>query len=162
MSFLFINKTLRLDNFGSTILAIIFWDFLVFYQIFLNHKWSESWLLVRNMVYTSCLTSCRRTKTYDLRKLGSIKKIWNLDRIITWCPVFLPKWTFCQYKWKTVQKLKSNVSCSALFHTNTNISLIYFGQDCLGKQYFASNSPKAPSNLTCFSHKVTAFKNWNS
>ena len=30
---------------------------------------------------------------------------------------------------KTVQKLKLNFSHSALFHTNTKVCLIYFGQD---------------------------------
>ena len=27
-----------------------------------HHKWNESWLLVINMVYTSCLTCCQTTK----------------------------------------------------------------------------------------------------
>ena len=31
---------------------------------------------------------------------------------------------------KTVQKLKLNISHSALFHTNTKVCLIYFCQDC--------------------------------
>ena len=44
---------------ACTIMAIIFWDFLMFYQIFFHHKWNESWLLVINMEYTSCRTSCR-------------------------------------------------------------------------------------------------------
>ena len=57
-------------------------------------------------------------------------KIPNFHRIVAYYPVYLPKWKFCQYKWKTVQKLKLNFSRSALFHTNTKVCLIYFGQDC--------------------------------
>ena len=33
----------------------------------------------------------------DLRKLGNIKKISKLHRIIAWCSVLLPKLKFCQY-----------------------------------------------------------------
>ena len=33
----------------------------------------------------------------DLRKLGNIKKISKLNRIIAWYPVLLPKLKFCQY-----------------------------------------------------------------
>ena len=32
-----------------------------------------------------------RKKTEDLRKLGNIRKISELHRMISWCPVFLPK-----------------------------------------------------------------------
>ena len=35
--------------------------FLMFCQIFLSPQLNGSWLLVINMVYTSCLTSCRLT-----------------------------------------------------------------------------------------------------
>ena len=45
----------------STILVIIFWDILMFTKFFFHHKWNELWLLVINMVYTNCLTSCRTT-----------------------------------------------------------------------------------------------------
>ena len=46
----------------STILVIIFWDFFMFYKFSFNHKWIELWLLVINIVYTSCLTSCQTTE----------------------------------------------------------------------------------------------------
>ena len=40
---------------------IIFWDFLVFYQISFHHKWNDARLLLMNIVYMSCLTSCWTT-----------------------------------------------------------------------------------------------------
>ena len=49
------------EDFESTITFIISWDFLMFYQIFFHHKRNEAWLLLINMIYTSCLTSCRMT-----------------------------------------------------------------------------------------------------
>ena len=33
--------------------------------------------------------------------------------------------------------------------------MTYFDQDCLSKQYFASNLPQAPSNLICLAILVT-------
>ena len=44
-----------------TILAIIFWDILMFEKFSCHHKWNKSWLFVINMTYKSCLTSCRTT-----------------------------------------------------------------------------------------------------
>ena len=35
-----------------------------------------------------------RLKTYDLRKLGNIRKILRFHRIIAQCPVLVPKWSF--------------------------------------------------------------------
>ena len=43
----------------STISFIIFWDFSMFYQIFLSPQVKRWRLLLINVVYTSCLTSCR-------------------------------------------------------------------------------------------------------
>ena len=46
----------------TTIMDIIFWEFLILYhKFYFHHKWNEAWLLVINMVYTSCLTSCQTT-----------------------------------------------------------------------------------------------------
>ena len=43
----------------ATIIFIIFWDFLMFSQICFHHKWNDAWLLLINMLYMSCLTSCQ-------------------------------------------------------------------------------------------------------
>ena len=45
----------------STIIFIIFWDFLMFYKFSFHHKWNDAWLLLKNMVYTSYLTNSRTT-----------------------------------------------------------------------------------------------------
>ena len=39
----------------------------------------------------------KKKKTYDLRKLGNIKKISKVHRIIAWCSDLLPKLKFCKY-----------------------------------------------------------------
>ena len=69
------NKTLILDildycQFLSSSLEyevyLLLWtwyfeNFWYFTKFSFHHKWSEAWLLVINMVYMSCLTSCRTT-----------------------------------------------------------------------------------------------------
>ena len=55
---------------------------------------------------------------------------------------------------KKCWKIEIELFLQALFHTNNIFCLIYFGQDCLWKQYFASNSTQTPSNLTCFNFLV--------
>ena len=40
-----------------------------------------------------------------------------------------------------------NFSRSALFHMKTRVCLKYFLNDCFWKQFFASKSPKTPSDL---------------
>ena len=49
-----------------TIIFIIFETLWCFIKYSCHHKWHDAWLLLINMVYTSCLTSCRtlpHTKT---------------------------------------------------------------------------------------------------
>ena len=87
-----------------------------------------------------------------LRKLGNIKKISKLHRIIAWCSVLLPKLKFCQYQQKILEKQKLNFSCRVLFHRKTTVCLKYFGKDCLCKQYFASNSPPDPFKFDLFNN----------
>ena len=80
--------------------------------------WSGPWLLVVSMVCSGCLRSCRTTLNFDNswgtsyitsllvintirftcgKKLGNIKEISKLHRIIAWCSVLFPKIKFCQY-----------------------------------------------------------------
>ena len=51
-------------------------------NFFFHHKWNEPWLLVINMVYTSCPTNWRTTYDLDFEKSGKIRKISKLHRII--------------------------------------------------------------------------------
>ena len=71
---------------------------------------------------------------------------------------------------KNLEKQKLNFSRSARFHMKTRASLIYFVNDWLWKQFFASNSIQIPSDLilltilltlrpfTQFQSKITAIK----
>ena len=47
-------------------------------------------------------------------------------------------------------KIEIEPSRSALFHMKTRVFLKYFVGTRLWKQFFASNLPQAPSNLTFF------------
>ena len=50
----------------GTIIDIIFWDFLILYQVFFAPQVKSLWLFAINMLYTSCLTSCQTA--WDLKK----------------------------------------------------------------------------------------------
>ena len=102
----------------------------MFDQIFLSPHVKRTWLLAANMVYTSYLTNFRTTQAVDLRKLGNIKKILKLRKIIGYCSVILPKYIFFQYWQKTPEKQKLNFSRSALFHMKTRNCLKHFVHDC--------------------------------
>ena len=49
---------------------------------------------------------------------------------------------------------KLNCSRSALFHMKTRVCLKYSMKGCLGKQFFAFNSPQAPSSLSFLTNFV--------
>ena len=68
-------------------------------------------------------------KTYDLRKLGNIRKVTKLRSITAWCLVFLKKGKSCSYYQKSIEKVKFNFSRSALFHVKTRVGLNYFAND---------------------------------
>ena len=46
---------------APTIISIIFWHFLMFYQIFFSPQVNDERLLLIKMAYMSCLTSCQTT-----------------------------------------------------------------------------------------------------
>ena len=57
------------------IMFIIFWDFLIVEQIFLSPQVKQSVAISNKLVYTKCrLVYTSRLKTYDLKKLGNIRK----------------------------------------------------------------------------------------
>ena len=60
-------------------------------QIFLSPQVKWSVIISSKLVYTSCLTSC-----WKFRKLGNIKKISNLHRVIASSSVLLLKLKFCR------------------------------------------------------------------
>ena len=60
----------------------------------------------------------------NLRKLGNIKKISHLHKIIAQCPVSLLKSKFCQYQQKTVQKLNFSRCAQTLKFVSYNLARI--------------------------------------
>ena len=56
-----IQMILKLYEDASTTTFIKIWDLLMFNKFSFHHKWNEVQLLLINMVYTSCLTSCQTT-----------------------------------------------------------------------------------------------------
>ena len=48
----------------QTIIFIIFETFWCFIKFYFHHKWNDTWLLLANLVFKSCLTSCRTTQNY--------------------------------------------------------------------------------------------------
>ena len=87
------------------------------------------------------------------------KKSGNSQNILELLPSSqssFQKKTFCQFQQKSPEKQKLNFSHSALFHMKTRVCLRYFvnENDCLWKQFLASNLPQIPSNLICLTNFV--------
>ena len=128
---------------------IIFSDFVMFKKIFFSPQVEQGPIISNNLVYTSCFTSCQTTQD-----LGNIRKISKLYRIIAQCLVRFHK-TFGQYQQKYPKKQKLTYSHSALFHMKFRVCLNYFVNDCLWKQFLASNSPQTHSSLIFWTIFVT-------
>ena len=111
----------------------------MFYQILFHHKWTNVQLLLINRIYEF---PQELSNNLRLRKLGNIRKVSNLHRMIGYCPVFQQEWKLCYYYQKTSKNLQLNFSCSVLFHVQPQIF-----SDCLWKPFFDSNLPQTPSNL---------------
>ena len=62
-----------------TIITIIFWDSLMFYQVFRSPQ--VKWCAIITYIQVASRVA-KRLKTYDLRKLGNIRKVSKLHRII--------------------------------------------------------------------------------
>ena len=71
---------------ATTTNVIIFWEFLMFYQLFLSAQVQRSLIISNKLIYTNCFTSCRTTSN-----LGKFRVTSKLHRIISLCLVFLPK-----------------------------------------------------------------------
>ena len=88
-----------------------------------------------------------------LRKIGNIRKVSKLHRIIASCPVSLPKTKILLIL--TLEKQKLIFSRCTLFHLKTRVSLEYFVNHCLWKLFFYSNLSQNLSNLFFFTFLVT-------
>ena len=80
----------------STTTFIIFWDFLMFWQIFLSPQVKRYAITTYEHGIYELPNDLRLRKlgNYDFRKSGSIRKVSKPYRIIAQCPVSLPKWKF--------------------------------------------------------------------
>ena len=68
----------------------------------------------------------KRLPTQDLRKLGNIRKLSKLHRIIAQCSVLLPKLKFCRYLYNSHENQKLNFPRSAaISHENQSLSQIF-------------------------------------
>ena len=84
---------------------------------------------VQQTWYTTCLTSCQRLKTQDLRKYGNVRKISNLGGdLVSSLPSRNLTLTVAV---KNTQKQISNFSCPVQFYWDVSI---LFQILCLGLQ----------------------------
>ena len=120
----------------------------MFYQIFISPQVKQIMIISnKHGIYEFPHELPNDLRSSEIRKCQEgLKSSYNYSLV----PSLLPKMEILSIVAKTIQKLKLNFSRSVLFLTNTKVCLIYFGQDCLWKQYFVSNSPQSPSNLICF------------
>ena len=47
------------------------------------------------MIIITIILVSKRPKTYNLRKLGNMRKVSKFHKMKGYCPVFLPKQKFC-------------------------------------------------------------------
>ena len=80
----------------STIIFTIFWDFLMFCQIFLSPQVKRCVISTyKHELYSYEFPQDYRFREYDLTKLGNIRKVCKIHRMIAQCPVPVPIWQFC-------------------------------------------------------------------
>ena len=79
----------------AAISFIIFWDFSMYYQIFLSPQ-MKRWAVI---TYKHGINELLHELPNDLilRRLGNIGKLSKSHRMIAQCPVPPPKWKLCNY-----------------------------------------------------------------
>ena len=75
----------------TTTIFIIFWDFLMFYQMIFSPQVKQYTIIT----YKHGIYKLPHELPNEIRKLGNIRKVLKLHRIIVHCSVFQPKWKFC-------------------------------------------------------------------
>ena len=75
----------------TTTIFIIFWDFLMFYQMIFSPQVKQYTIIT----YKHGIYKLPYELPNEIRKLGNIRKVLKLHRIIVHCSVFQPKWKFC-------------------------------------------------------------------
>ena len=122
-----------------TIIFVIFWDFSMFYQIFLSPQVKRCVIII----YKHGIYELSHEFPNDLRNISKLSK---LHRMIAQCPNPRQNESFCQYWKKTLEKGK----CCAPFHTKTRVSLKYPVSHCSYRQIKAKF-------LKVFSSQISRF-----
>ena len=67
----------------QTTMVILFWEVLMFYQIFFSPQVKRSLIVSNKLVYTSCLTSCHTTYDLESQEISkfqnNVKTLWNYN-----------------------------------------------------------------------------------
>ena len=110
----------------STIMFMIFWDFLIVEQILFSPQVKRIVIISNKLVHIRVASQVAE----QFKSQKTSRKSWNfIYRIIPQCLVPLPKWTFSRYKQKAPGKEKLSFSRSVLFHIKATVSFKYFVND---------------------------------
>ena len=132
------------------IIFTIFWDFLMFYQIF------PSLQAKRCSIITYEHDTYELPNDLKLRTLGNEEISEKCLNFIEWCPSSQSSYQNKIFVNTSKKLLKNrNFSRSATFYVKTRVSLNYFVIDCLWKPSFDSNSPQNLSNVIALSIVIT-------
>ena len=102
----------------ATISFIIFWDFSMFYQIFLSPQVKQCAIITnKHGIYE---LPHKLPNDLRLRKLGNIRKLSKLHRTIAQCSVHLPKWKFC---WRKLLKNR-NLTLTVVHYFTWKLELV--------------------------------------
>ena len=97
-----------------------------------------------------------RLQSCDLRKLGKIRKVPKLHKMIAQSPFILPAtMKILLILAKNSGKIEIKFFLQYAISHKTRVSLKYFVNDYFRKEFFASNSPQTSSNLICLRILVT-------
>ena len=134
---------------------IIFWEFLMFYQIFISLQVKRRLIISNKLVYTSCLTSCRTTQDLRPQKIrkvqNNVKTLWKYKPVLS-----LPlKNKILSIRAKDSLTIDFQLFLQqAISHAEQSFTQIfrpYFSRETA----FPSNSSQDPSNLICLTILAT-------
>ena len=119
----------------------IFWDFLMIEKIFLSPQVRRSVIISNKLVYTKCLTSCRKTKD-----LGSseIRK-YQENQVLSPPPEMV----------STSKNLLKNKNCTfpvVRCFTETRVCLVYIVNDCRWA------NPDSYNSIFVFERRLTFYR----
>ena len=108
---------------------LIFWDFLIFYQIFLSLQVKQGVIIKnKNRIFEFPHEFPNDSR---LTILENFRKISKLHEIEALCPEFLLKGKCCQYWWKITKHKILNFSRGAIYYMKSKVYLKCFVHNCL-------------------------------